>query len=376
MKLLAYFRPIYYPTLYLCVLLLFAIACKKDPTAIVTEIDPYANLDSTSHEFAWEIDTLTYPNAFQISPRGIWGSDTDNVYLVGHSDDWKARIWHWNGSTWQSFEDNTAFGFSPTEIIGFGENDIWLVGRWIGNTPPDKKIHRWNGSQWSVVESGIYQERECVSVWGTSSEHLFFGFRNGRIARYDGNRFHVYHAGTGIQIVDIYGISSNEVLACGVRLDNQQPRDSTEYFLFRYDGESWSVRDYHLATVENGPVPFPFNGLWVSGRQLWFGVNGGQIFSRFGEQDWQEVFRPLTAVWRLHGTDLNNIFAAGYWGSSVYHYNGSSWRNFPELSSLDFFGYAVFAIKDQVFIGGINSYYGKAYVIRGKSKLSKGGDQE
>lgn len=341
--------------------------CEKDLTAIIIETDPYANLDSTSHEFVWEIDTLAFPNAFQISPRGIWGSDTDNVYLVGHSDDWKARIWHWNGSRWRSFEDNTAFGFSPADIIGFDENDIWIVGRWIGNTPPDKKIHHWNGSTWTVVESGIYQE-ECSSIWGMSSAHLFFGFRNGLIARYDGSRFHINDIGTDVQIVDIYGLSPNEVYACGVRLDNQQPFDSTEYFIFRYDGKDWSVRDYHLETVQTGLPPFPFNGLWVNWRGVWFGVNGGQVFTRYRDGDWQEVFRPLTAVWRLHGTELNNIFAAGYGGSSVYHYNGSTWRNFSELSALDFFGYAVFAMKDQVFIGGINSYYGKGYVVRGKRK--------
>jgi hypothetical protein len=58
---------------------------------------------------------------------------------------------------------------------------------------------------------------------------------------------------TEANIPDMYGLSPNEIYACGSRLDNQQPRDSTEYFIFRYDGKSWSVRDFHLTTTTAAP---------------------------------------------------------------------------------------------------------------------------
>jgi len=138
MNLLIYFRRIIYLMFFLCVLLLLVITCIKDPTGIVIFGDPYANLDTTSHEFSWEIDTLSSPTVIQILPHAIWGSDTDNVYMVGHSDGYEARIWHWNGSIWRAFEDLTAFGMTPTDIFGFSENDIWIVGEHFGN-PPDKK---------------------------------------------------------------------------------------------------------------------------------------------------------------------------------------------------------------------------------------------
>lgn len=347
-------------------ILFIYLSCEKDFSGIIIYSDPYANLDTTSHDFTWEIDTLSSPNVIQILPKAIWGSDTDNVYMVGHSDGYEARIWHWNGKIWRAFEELTALGMTPTDIIGFSENDIWIVGEHFGN-PPDKKILHWNGSQFLPVESGI-KSNDCVSVWGTSSQNLFFSFRNGLLARYDGSGFHVFDTGTNAQIVDIYGISSDEVLACGVRFDSRPPIDSTEYFIFRYDGKGWVLRDYHMETVATGLLPFPGNGLWVNYRRLWFGVNGPQVFTSYGSGNWEDIFQPLTAVWRLHGTELNNIFAAGYWGNSIYHYNGSTWRNFPELSSLDFFGFAVFAIKNQVFIGGYNSYDRNAYIIRGKAK--------
>lgn len=374
MNLLVCFRKIIYLSFCLTSLLLIAGACKKDPTGIVIFGDPYASLDTTSHEFMWEVDTLNSPNVIQILPRAIWGSDTDNVYMVGHSDGYEAQIWHWNGDTWKAFEDQTAYAMNPYDIIGFNKNDIWIVGDWFGSSPPDKKILHWNGFQWSAVESGIYGTR-CFSVWGTSSNCIFFGLNNGLITRYDGSRFRVYDTGTNATIVDLYGLSANEVYACGVhRLDKQQPWDSTEYFIFRYDGKNWSVRDYHMETVENGPLPFPFNGLWANYRRLWFGVNGGQVFTRYANGEWEEVFRPVNSVWRLHGTELNNIFAAGYQGSSVYHYNGSTWRNFPELFNIDIIAWAVFAIQDQVFIGGHKTNDRNALIIRGKRKIPKGGD--
>lgn len=348
-------------------LIALLFSCEKNKTPLSVAETPLENLDSTSHQFIWEIDTMSSPNVIQILPRAIWGSDTNNVYMVGHSDGYEARIWHWNGNTWRAFEDHTAFAMIPFDIIGFNENDIWIAGEWFGSTPPDKMILHWNGTQWSAVESGIYP-KQCSSIWGTSSAHLFFGFRNGRIARYDGSRFHIYDTGTGAQIVDIYGLSINEIYACGVRLDNQQPFDSTEYFIFRYDGKDWSVRDYHLETVQTGSPPFPFNGLWVNWRGVWFGVNGEQVFTRYGKGDWEEAFRPPNSIWWLHGTDMNNIFAAGYWGSSIHHFNGSTWQDFLELKYLNFFAGAVFAIQDWVFIGGHKTNDRNALIIRGKRK--------
>ena len=63
---------------------------------------------------------------------------------------------------------------------------------------------------------------------------------------------------------------------------------------------------------------------------------------------------------------INNVFISGYWGSSIYHFNGQSWTDYDELRNLNFFSWAVFAIKNRVFIAGDNSYDHNAYVIQGR----------
>lgn len=321
--------------------------------------------DTTSHEFTWEIDTLSYPEAELILPFAIWGSDTDDVWMVGNAGVPQAKIWHWDGEEWQAMAGNN-FWADPRDIFGFSADDIWIAGSRVNNTLPSKSIHHWDGIRWSVVDSGILYEH-CFSVWGSSSSSLFFGFDSGLIAYYDGNNFIRHETGTEAQIVDLFGFSDNDVYACGIEKDKELPRDSTAYYIFHFDGIGWSIMDSDLVTMENLSLDLPWR-LWSNQPGILFGVNGRRIYQNASHSSWKQIYEVETAVWRLHGTDINNMFAAGYWGSSIYHFNGLKWKNFKEFRRTDFFGWAVFAIKDLVFIAGDNSYDLNAYIIRGKKK--------
>ncbi len=339
--------------------LIFSIACERDFSSIEKITDPFALVKPTSHDFAWEIDTLSHPGAIQIFPEGIWGSKTNDVWLVGHSDTYEARIWHWDGIAW-SLAVPPGLSIDPKDIIGFNNSDVWIVGDF-----PNHVVH-WDGSQWQIIDSGI-NNRFGMSIWGSSSSDLFFGFDDGLLVHYDGSRFTTYQTDTKAQFVEIFGLSSNNVYACGILYDDWNPHDSTTYYIYHFDGKSWSLNNYYLLTNNTPELNFPWR-LWGNQRNILFGVNGHHAYISYNGNQWEPIFKPETAIWRIHGTDINNIFVAGYWGSSIYHFNGRTWTSFDVLRDLNFFGWAVFAIKDQVFIGGHNSYDHNAYVIRGKRK--------
>jgi len=340
--------------------------CERDFSSIEKVTDPFALIKPTSHNFTWEIDTLSFPGAIQIIPHGIWASDTNDVWMVGHSDDWKARIWHYNGEAWKPIT-TVGLGVSPTDIIGFNKNDIWFVGHLVGIPEPQKAVQRWDGYQWNEVDTGILNDH-CYSIWGTSSTDIYFAYNEGLIAHYDGNNIKKYDTGSGAQMVELFGFNSNDIYACGVKLDNKQPRDSTYYYIYHYNGNKWTLLNFHFLTVHSGYFKFPSSSLWGNFRRILFGTNGLYVSLYLGESNWKPLFKANTSVWFLHGTDINNIFIVGSGGSSIYHFNGSAWNSYDMLKNLDFLGRCVFTIKDKVFIGGINSFDRNAYILRGKRR--------
>jgi len=149
-------------------IILFLISCNENPTS--AQKGP----DTTSHKFTWTVDTLTAPDAWQILIDDIWGTDENNVWAVGHSDDYDYQIWHWDGETWKNISP-VLQNIRPSyhQIHGFSEDDIWIVGRAIYQYDADPaKPHRrfvfhYDGTEWveldtllapaarSIVSSGI-----------------------------------------------------------------------------------------------------------------------------------------------------------------------------------------------------------------------------
>jgi hypothetical protein len=354
--------------LLFCVLLLsffaFILDCERDFSNLIN--DPFAALKPTSHNFNWKIDTLSFSGAIQIIPQGIWGSDTNDAWMVGHSDDYRAGIWHISGKKWEPMP-TAGLGLSPKEIIGFSNDNIWVVGVLRNLQYPVEIVRRWDGIQWNEFDTGISNEY-CFSIWGTSSRDLYFGYDEGLIAHFDGVRITRYYTGSDAHMLKIFGFSSDDIYACGVKIDQEQPHDSTYYYLYHFNGYEWTVLNYHILTVHSGYFNFPSSDLWGNYRHLLFGVNGLYVSQYLGSSKWKPMFEAERSVWYLHGTDINNIFITGSGGSSIYHFNGSTWVNFDQLNTLDFWGRCVFTIKSRVFIGGINSYDMNAYIIQGNRK--------
>ncbi len=333
----------------------FVLSSCKNSTSPPTNNGP----DTTSHNFSWVIDTLEFPeHTSQIIPYGIWGSDTNDVWIVGHADYWRSRIWHWDGESWQPWKES-GLGVRPADITGFAKDDIWLCGGRIGDQPLIKTIQHWDGNSWNIVQHNI--ETHIMSIWGSSSQNLYFGLYDGRIAHYDGNSFEIINTNTNSQITHITGDLDNNVYAIGSKSDST----GQHHWIFKIENTSFKVLNYYYNTADNGPLPFPSHDINIIDNYI-YGVNGKTVYYLDDKNVWNPVFEPYksSGAWQINGSSINNIFISGYRGRNIFHYNGSTWSDFDEINdNLLFYGTGIQVFNNHVFLIGYND---KALILRGK----------
>jgi len=345
-----------YGLLNFFVLFLLLAGCEKNKTPLSVETPNY-----TSHDYEWEIDTLHAPDAFQVLMRGVWGTDENNVWVVGHSDETKYQVWHWDGLKWENhYLLFPGHPHSLKDIYGFSESDIWIVGTDYQNYPNTRFknfIVYYNGNNWELIE-GI-DAPFCISVWGTSSSNLFVGADSGFILYFNGTDWIKQTTETSAQIISIQGINSQKIYTIGAGLDDLSPYDSTFYYFFEYNEGSWKTRGSF--------IKYPFSPKDLFGEKLWASPEGN-LYSvgNDGLYLWQDNFWLRLREERLsaiNGTQENNIFIAGP-RNNIFHFNGDSWQRFEFFNKYYFdAGFSFCCNQDHVFMTAQEGNC--SYMIRG-----------
>ena len=77
----------------------------------------------------------------------VWGSGPVDAWAVGTDArvSGRAAVLRWNGESWSEYAAETAVD-QPTAVWGSSRNDVWIVG--------SGTVAHWDGTSWSVVESG------------------------------------------------------------------------------------------------------------------------------------------------------------------------------------------------------------------------------
>lgn len=339
-------------------------SCKKST-------EPLTNgPDTTSHEFSWQFDTLSYPGSDQTLIDDLWGSSENDVYAVGHNDRSAGQIWHWDGIEWKSLVNDSGpidpyylRGGSFNQVFGTSKDDIWVVGgNYTGSYPNlirSEIILHYDGTEWVKKEFGGIM---VLSVWGISSEDVWFGTIDGELIHFNGADWVEYEIGFKAQINSIAGLSSDEVYAHAIELDKKAPDDSTTFYFLKYDGQNWNIVDQYLYTL--GQTEEKFGGyLWSDQNTQRLYASGDRVYL-WGGEEWIIISDEGKGM--ISGSGENNIFTVSMW-HGVFHYNGSTWvklHQLPKLSSP-----SVWANKDHVFISSY-LYDGvqKSLIIRGTQK--------
>jgi hypothetical protein len=341
--------------------------CDKSPTEPERFKDP--------RTYTWTIDTLAYPGSFQTMMRDIWGISPGDVYVVGHNDQNRGLMWHYDGAKWTDVKLSATQGgtiLGPIDLIavhGFSANDIWAVGEHLDRNPsppPDyldsSLLIHYNGAAW--WEERLSGGRLLGCIGGDTRTNLWTAGRTKYLYQYDGAMWKRDSLPVLVPADGYFGVnaiapkSAGEVYALGNTHQNSLAKDT--YFFFRRTQLGWSMAD--SAIVEPGHIEnkWGYSGLWVSPSGRVYSVGGG-VFQLLGN-NWERMIDSQKALLRISGTSDNNIFVVGSFGT-VLHYNGVDWFQFMEIRYVDVNYWGIWTNGKEVMIVGHSVNYPQHTVV-------------
>jgi hypothetical protein len=297
-------------------------------------------MDTTSHNFTWEIDTLGGYGSYLkdvaiIDENNIWVvgmikiPDPDSSFNGTGWEDFNAA--HWDGVEWELLK---IFNGSLTlySIEYFSEDDIWVTSHCFP--------YHWDGIVWTqyhLNDMGMSGVCAGNAIEGTSSEMLYFVGDNGSIVHYDGSAFTELESDTEVDLEDIDGTEDGEhVFISG-------------FDLFGYNNTS------PLLHIHNGEITKVYESTYPWGNEEDWGrieaieVIGDTVYMATWGRDWIaynyltdeyiEYFRHTIPsfvallVREISSNEKNDMIAVSAFGE-VLHFNGLSWYRDSQIYSV------------------------------------------
>ncbi len=285
-------------------------------------------LAATSHNYTWQEYNI---GNWQSVLYDVWGTDENNVWAVGiiYIDNKFYGGLHYNGTDW--IPDSTVGGYA---IYGFSQSDIWVAGGGIfkryGNTWQDMTV------TYPVFnDNGPY-----TSLWGTSSNDMYFGSTRGKIIHWDGHNAQIAASGYQNPLHDLDGYTENFIISVGTDLT----RPSSTAF---YDGSSWNNYSFvdNSYSLNSVSIVIP-NEIYWGGEGIFRTLNG--VFSR--------VFNSGYYVWDIDYNRSNGEIVSCGSFDGVYIYNGLDWTSYQGIASNDHSSYSgIFLTGNTIFCVGSNN---------------------
>ncbi|MBN2493089.1 MAG: hypothetical protein JXR96_00755 [Deltaproteobacteria bacterium] len=229
--------------------------------------------------------------------RGVDGISDSDLWAVGEG----GMILHWNGTNWTIVESGVRESLADVWVTS--ADDAWAVGT-------DGTVLHWDGAGWSPVSTGFDDHFEAVAADGQG--RVWIAGREGMLCR-DGGVWSQDTSHSALQ--DIWLRSPDEVWAVGSGT------------IIRFDGQRWNELDSGL------DVQPLLSGVWgASGDDVWV---VGDYHNQYDEAtilhwDGAQLSRVashtgggLQGVW---GTGADDVLAGGN-GGTVVHWDGTSWQD-------------------------------------------------
>ncbi len=282
-------------------------------------------IDTTSHNFVWEIDTLGEDGSYL---KDVAIVDENNIWVVGmiRTDEpdtanglpyTKYNAAHWNGNQWELIKVLSGHT-ANTGIQYFSENDIWVTS----GIP----IH-WNGQEWTYYhlwDMGVLGPNDggVTEIWGTSSSNIYFAGRNGSIVHYDGVGFEKIESGGTVRLIDVEGSPDGEyVFVAG--MDFYTPAHTAAYMIFEGNVETLYYSD---KLTPSGPDDFgAVSGVSLYGDTAYFVTYQG--FWKYNYKTGTTIIDNVFTNYDYQPIIVqhpNDILLIGG-GFKYVHYNGITW---------------------------------------------------
>ncbi|MBZ0179679.1 MAG: hypothetical protein K8F36_10340, partial [Melioribacteraceae bacterium] len=292
-------------------------------------------MDTTSHNFSWEI--FTFGEGFNNSIlRDVAIIDENNIWAVGdiRIGEEKYNAVHWDGEQWNlrkiivTYRGNPSYApllgvFSlPTGEVIFSSGVPYLPSDngWIIQ-------HLW--------DMGVLDENNGIvtSIWGTGLNDLYVVGDFGTIAHYNGTNWRAMESGTDMFLADVYGSNDGEVYISGSDIP------TVSGLILRETEGSWST------IIEGGIIDETqlfdklygsFAAIWVDERNTVY--TGGNLLFQLKNESWDYV-RTFPGNYLggnpgafyhgyfsgIRGNGSNDWVVCGD-RNTLQHFNGSTWQ--------------------------------------------------
>lgn len=336
----------YTSCIFITVIILAGSGCRQNP------VTPQSPLDTTSHNFTWTLRALGGASGSVLYDVAII-NDTlayavGEMYLndsTGQIDPQPYNLAIWDGNSWKvqkvAYYYQGQLFYGPIySLWAFNSSDIWFG---IGNM-----IH-WDGNTFNAVElpSTVWGPHKINRLYGLISENFYIVGDGGSIAHYDGGIWTKIESGTTLDFQDIYGAinsqtNQTEIVAVASQLDINKGNMIV------------SIEGATAVPINSTGLSWNIVGVWfVSGQQYYIVGDGiGQKHSLQDTNPW--TVYPTGTLARdysesIRGNAINDVVIAGAYGD-ILHYNGSTWKNYLDQTSLPSGSYTSVAIKGNLVI--------------------------
>lgn len=312
---------------------------KIDSTPILT----VKTLAPTSHKYVWQETVIGDPGYLSII-EDVWGIDENNVWVVGtiKIEGKTYGVIKWDGAEWKG--DELRGGVEA--IYGFSSSNIWIAGT---------AIRHFDGTNWTRIDSldpVLSDNRSYRSLWGTSSNDLYFGSYRGKLIHWDGSKAREVYSFEGTSITDIYGKSSKRFYIAGPR----NTASGNNIVAFFDNSNIGFINEPQL--INN----FPRTIFQIDENSVYLG--GNDLYVKKGNQWLKEPLQNRGIILKIRGNNSNDIFSVGFF-KEAYHYNGIDWHFYEELKADHGNFTSVFVTENKVFIVGNNETYNRGIIVTG-----------
>jgi len=291
-----------------------------------------STMDTTSHNFSWEI--FTFGEGFNSSIlRDVAIIDENNIWAVGEIriGEEKYNAVHWDGLSWnlrQIYYKGPCSGVDYPElksIASVGAKLLITNGGDIGYFDGTTVTH---DCEVNSLLNGIITE-----IWGTGLNDLYVVGDFGTIAHYNGTNWRAMESGTDMFLADVYGSNDGEVYISGSDIP------TVSGLILRETEGSWST------IIEGGIIDETqlfdklygsFAAIWVDERNTVY--TGGNLLFQLKNESWDYV-RTFPGNYLggnpgafyhgyfsgIRGNGSNDWVVCGD-RNTLQHFNGSTWQ--------------------------------------------------
>ncbi len=341
------------------------------------------------YDGSWE--TINYDSTFTV--RDVWGTGSNDLYLVGVSiDGTTGRAVHFNGSLWSAIPDMQILGADYHHVFGGGASPVFILSNlgeiWMGDASAMTLVaqngieddlawittlnitHVFAGGSdgvlwkktmatgdWSSVAinlSGLSlpTTTDFVHAWASNDGYLFMATDQSAVVIYDNS------AGTASAVTTSEFTSA----VAGFAPDDFYVGPTLKH----YDGSQFSSVTWGAGASDQTVVE-----LWTDQVDQLFGV-GPDGVSKLNGTSMDVVYDPSGAgLTQITGINAQAVYAAGFVGGEVQIVtnDSGSWRDISGDLPLTLVPVDLFAAGDLLFLLADNAGLLELYLYDSTSEL-------